>query len=96
MIKRVPQDNKVPGTFTGTREAAAPSPVPAGSAARFLGESWVNGSLPCQTRFELYQEGPECLKSQGRNKEEMTNTHRWCTPTETVDTAWEELGSDRP
>ena len=35
MVRRVLKDNKVPGT----RAAAAPGPVPAGSAARFLGES---------------------------------------------------------
>ena len=57
--------NKVPGTSVGTRAIAALGPVPAGSAAGFLGESQVNGSLPCQTRFEQHQDGPECLKLLG-------------------------------
>ena len=38
-VKRVLQDNKVPGTSMGTREAEAPGLEPSGSAARFLGES---------------------------------------------------------
>ena len=65
MVRRVFWDNKVPGTSVGTRVAAAPDPVPTRSAARFLEESQVNGSLPCQTRFEQHQEGPGCLKSLG-------------------------------
>ena len=46
MIRRVLQDNKVPGTTAGTRVAAASGPAPAGSAAELLGESQVKGSLP--------------------------------------------------
>ena len=63
MIRRLLQDNKVPGTSVGTRAIAALGPVPAGSAAGFLGESQVNGSLPCQTRFEQHRNGPGCLQS---------------------------------
>ena len=63
--RRVLQDKKVPGTSSGTRVAAAPGPAPTGSAAGFLGDSKVNGSLPCHTRFEQHQEGPGCLKWQG-------------------------------
>ena len=65
MVRRVLQDNKVPGTSMGTRVAAAPGWVPPGSAAVFLGESQVNGSLSCQTRFEHHQEGPGSLKLLG-------------------------------
>ena len=61
-VRRVLWDNKVPWTSMGTRAAAAPGLVPAGSAARFLGETQVNGSLPCQTRFEQHQDGLGCLK----------------------------------
>ena len=56
MVKRVLQDNKVLGTSVGTTEATAPGPAPTGSASGFFGESWVNGSLPCQTRFEQHRE----------------------------------------
>ena len=38
MVRAVLKDNKVPGTSTGTRAAAAPGPVPTGSAVTFLGE----------------------------------------------------------
>ena len=37
MVRRVLQDNKVPGTNLATRAAAAPDPEPTRSAARFLG-----------------------------------------------------------
>ena len=37
-VRRVLKDNKVPGTYTGTRAAEAPGPG-AGSAAGFLGET---------------------------------------------------------
>ena len=40
-VRRVLQDNKVPGTSAGTRAAAGPSLAPTGSAARFLRESQV-------------------------------------------------------
>ena len=53
-VRRVLQDNKVPGTSTGTRVATAPHPAPTGSAAGFFGESQVTGFLPCQTRFEQH------------------------------------------
>ena len=43
MVRRVLKDNKVPrtssDTIVGTRVAEAPGLVPAGSAARFVGES---------------------------------------------------------
>ena len=65
MVRRVLQDNKDPGTSAGMRVAVAPGPAPAGSAARFLGESQVIGSLPRQTRFEQYQDSPGCLKLLG-------------------------------
>ena len=50
------QDNRVPGTSAGTRVTVAPGPVLAGPAPGVLGESWVNGSLPCQTGLEKYQD----------------------------------------
>ena len=59
------QDKKVPGTSSGTRVAAAPGSVPARTDAGLLEESWVNGSRPCQTRFEWHQDRPGSLKSQG-------------------------------
>ena len=59
------QDNKVPGTSTGTRVTVAPGLAPARAATGLLGESQVNGYLPCQTRLEQHQERPGCLKSQG-------------------------------
>ena len=37
LVRRVLQDNKVPGTNLATRAAAAPDPEPTRSAARFLG-----------------------------------------------------------
>ena len=37
--KESTKDSKFPGTSAGTRAAADPGPVPAGSPARFLGES---------------------------------------------------------
>ena len=89
-------DNKVPGSSVGTRVAAAPGPVPARSAAGFLEESQVNGSLPCQTRFEQCQEGPGCLKSQEGNKDKVANTQGHCAPAETVDASREELVRDGP
>ena len=39
----------------------SPRPPPAGPATGFLGESQVNGSLPCQTRLEQHQERPVYL-----------------------------------
>ena len=65
MVRRVFWDNKVPGTSVGTRAVTEPVLVPTGSDAEFLGESQVNSSLPCQTRFEQHQDGPGCLKSLG-------------------------------
>ena len=53
-VRRLLQDNKVPGTRVGTRATAAPGPALAGSATGLLGESRVNSSLPCQTRFEQH------------------------------------------
>ena len=91
MVRRVFQDNKVPGTRRGTRAAAAPGLAPSGSAEGFLRWSQVNGSLPCQTRFEQHQEGPGCLKSQRGNKDKVANTQGRCAPTETVDAGWEVL-----
>ena len=40
-------------------------PTPVRPAAGLLGESRVNGSLPCQARLEQQRERPGCLKSQG-------------------------------
>ena len=96
MVRRVLQDNKVPGASMGTRAAAAPDPEPARSATGFLCESQFNGSLSCQKRFEQHQEGPGCLKLQRENKDKVVNTQGQCTPTKTVDDGSEELGSDRP
>ena len=50
-VRRVLQDNKVLGSSLGTRVAAAPGPAPTWSVTGFLGESRVNGSLPCQSRL---------------------------------------------
>ena len=76
--------------------AAAPGPAPARSAAGFLGENRVKGSLPCQTRFEQHGERPCCLKSQGGNNDEVTNTQGLCVPTETADASWGDLGVGGP
>ena len=54
MVRGLLQDNKVPGTSVGTRVTAAPGPAPARPAAGPLGESRVNGTLPCQTRLEQH------------------------------------------
>ena len=43
-------------------------PAPAGPASGLLGESRVNGPLPCQTRPEQHCERPGCLKSHGGEK----------------------------
>ena len=64
-VKGLLQDKKVPGTNAGTRVAAAPGLPCAGPATGLLGESQVNGPLPCQTRPEQHCERPGCLKSQG-------------------------------
>ena len=64
-VRGLLQDKKVPGTSAGTRVTAAPGLAPTGPAIGLLGESWVNGSLPCHTRFEQHQKIPGCLKSQG-------------------------------
>ena len=78
--KTVLQDNKVPGSSTGTRVAAVPGLTPTGSAAGFLGESWAKGSHPCQTRFGQHWERPGCLKSQARNKDKSgKHTGTVCT-----------------
>ena len=66
MVRRVLQDNKVHRSSTGTKAAASPGPSPTGSATGFLGESRVNGSLPCQTRFEQPQEETWLLEVAGR------------------------------
>ena len=85
MVRRVLQENKVPGTSMVTRATAAPNLAPTGSAARFLGESQVNSSLPCQIRFEQHRERQGCLKSQrgeyGRNGKHTAavSTHRLWT-----------------
>ena len=64
-VRGLLQDKKVPGTNVGTRAAAAPGLPCAGPATGLLGESQVNGPLPCQTRPEQHCESPGCLKSQG-------------------------------
>ena len=43
----------------------SPRPAPARPAAGLLGDSCVNSSLPCQTRFEQPRERTGCLKLQG-------------------------------
>ena len=43
----------------------SPRPAPAWPAAGLLGESRVNGPLPCQTRPKQHCERPGCLKLQG-------------------------------
>ena len=80
-VRRVLQDNQVPRTRAGTREAVGQGPARAGSFAGLLGKSQVNGSLPCQTRCEQHQEGPKHLKSQGGQNCKHTGvvcTHRDC------------------
>ena len=66
MVRRLLQDSKVPGTSLGTRATVAPGPALAGPAAGLLGESQVNSSLPCQTRFEQPQEETWLLEVAGR------------------------------
>ena len=44
MVRRVLQDNKVPGNSTGTRAATAVGLAPTQSASGFFGESQVNNS----------------------------------------------------
>ena len=39
MVRRMLKDNKVLGTSAGIRAAVAPGLVPAGSAARYFGQS---------------------------------------------------------
>ena len=77
MVRGLLQDRKVPGTSAGTSAR--------GDCCRTLGESQVNGSLPCQTRLEQHEERPGCLKSQG-GKEGLSGKHR-----ENVGMGWGEL-----
>ena len=106
------QDNKVSGTHVGTRvvtsmgtsvgtsvgtsAAIEPGPVPSRSATGFLGESQVNGSYHCQTRFELYQGRPGCLRLLGRISMKWQTHRGQCVLAETVNSGWEDLGCDRP
>ena len=66
MVRRELQDNKVPGPNAGTRVAPAPGLAPTRSATGLMGESQVNSSLPCQTRFEQPQEETWLLEVAGR------------------------------
>ena len=78
MVRGLLQDKKVPGTSTGTRATAAPDPrLPARPAAGLLGESLVNGTLPCLTGLELHQE--TCFfEVTGRGTRTKWQTHRDC------------------
>ena len=64
--KGIASGQKGPWDQRGDQGDCSPRPAPAGPAAGLLGESRVNGSLPCQTRLEQHLERPGCLKSQGR------------------------------
>ena len=50
--KGIASGQKGPCDHCGDQGNCSPRPTPAGPAIGLLGESRVNGSLPCQTRFE--------------------------------------------
>ena len=64
-VRRVLQDNKVPGTSTGTRAAEAPGEV-TGSPAGFLGESQAG----------LYERPGACLDQGGLNRRNFSKRKR--------------------
>ena len=63
--KGIASGQKGPWDQRGDQGDCSPRPAPAGPAAGLLGESQVNGSLPCQTSPKQHRERPGCLKSQG-------------------------------
>ena len=63
--KGIASGQKGPWDQRGDQGSCSPRPSRAGPAAGLLGESRVNGSVPCQTRPEQHCERPGCLKSQG-------------------------------
>ena len=63
--KGIASGQKGPWDQRGDQGDCSPRPAPAGPAAGLLGESQVNGSLPCQARLEQHRERHGCLKSQG-------------------------------
>ena len=63
--KGIASGQKGPWDQHGEQGYYSPRPLPAGPASRLLGESRVNGSLPCQTGLEQHGERLGCLKSQG-------------------------------
>ena len=63
--KGIASGQKGPWDQSGDQGDCSPRPAPTRPVAGLLGESLVNGSLPCQTRLEQHQDRPGCLKSQG-------------------------------
>ena len=52
--KGIASGQKGPLDQCGYQGYCSPRPAPARTAAGLLGENSVNGSLPCQTRFEQH------------------------------------------
>ena len=52
--KETASGQKGPWDQRGDHGDCSARPAPSRHAAGLLGESWVNGSLPCQTRFEQH------------------------------------------
>ena len=63
--KGIDSGQKGPWDQCGDQGGCSPRPTHAGPAAGLLGESRVNGPLPCQTRTEQHCERPSCLKLLG-------------------------------
>ena len=63
--KGIASGQKGPWDQHGDQGDCSPRPVATRPATGLLGESQVNGSLPCQRRLEHHGERPGCLKSQG-------------------------------
>ena len=63
--KGIASGQKGPWDQHGDQGGRSLRPATVGPAAGLLGQSWVNGPLPCQTRLEQHRERPGCLKSQG-------------------------------
>ena len=60
--KGIASGQKGPWDQLGDKGNCSCRPAPAGPAVGLLGESQVNGSLPCQTRLEQNHERLGCLK----------------------------------
>ena len=83
--KGIASGQKGPWDQWGEQGNCSPRPEPSVPATGLLGESQVNGSLPCQTRLEQHRQRPGCLKLQGGEE------GRSGKPTETVGVSWGEL-----